>query len=279
MDRPAVTVIVPVRNGADVLGPCLDALARQRRVDALEVIVVDNASSDRTASLAAAHRVVDSVVREPREGSYRARNAGIAAAKSRVLAFTDADCRPAPGWVAAGIDALDGADLAGGPVVAQPSSSPTVWERYDRATYLDQQASIEREGYAATSNLFVRVEVVDRVGPFDGRLPSSGDLEFCRRALAAGFQLAYAPEAVVHHLPRRTSVDTWHLHRRLGAGWAHLARLGQRPPMWRDRAHWLPLGWAVDRVAADGSPLRRRHLVAVHTTAMLARAVGRLTAR
>jgi len=275
---PDVSVVVPVRDGAAVLGSCLDGLSAQRDV-ALEVVVVDNGSTDSTADIARRHPVSATVLNEARPGSYAARNAGIAAARAGVLAFTDADCVPDPGWIAAGLAALDaeaGADLVGGAVAPIPSPQPTVWERYDRATYLRQDRHVATESFAATANLFVRRAVIDAVGPFDATLRSSGDLELCRRAVAAGFRVVHAPDAVVRHRPRTTMRDTWALHRRLGAGWRDLARRDQRPSPWRDPALRIPLGTVVDGVAADGPPLRFRQLAPVHALAMAARWTGRL---
>lgn len=262
-----------------MLGSCLAALAAQRGVSPIEVIVVDNASSDATIDIARAHPVVTRVIREPIPGSYRARNAGLAVARGPTIAFTDVDCEPDPGWLEAGLRASAQADLVGGPIVSHRTPSPSVWERYDRATYLDQRTNIEHGRFAATANLFVRRAVFDAVGTFDGSLSSSGDVEFCQRATAAGYRLVFARDATVRHRPRTTMTETWHLHRRLGAGWAQLAHRGLREPIWRDGAHRVPVGWVVDRVAADGPPLRRRHLLPVHTVAMLARAVGRLAGR
>lgn len=273
---PVVSVVVPVRDGAAVLGACLDALAAQVGAPPYEVVVVDNGSGDGTAELARAHPAVAQVVVEPRGGSYAARNAGLAAAHGAVLAFTDADCRPEPGWLAAGVAALAGADLAGGDVVPLRSPRPTAWERYDRAVYLDQARAVRDEGYAATANLLVRREVVDAVGGFDAALASSGDLEWGQRATAAGWRLVHAPDARVAHLPRTRGHETWRLHRRLGAGWRDLARTGRRPPAWREPALRVPARWVLGRVREDGPPVAAARILAVHAVALGARWTGRL---
>lgn len=278
-----VSVVVPVRDGAALLPGCLDALAAAvaaARAGGLEVevIVVDNDSRDATSRVAAAHPLAPLLVRESRRGSYAARNAGVAAAAGTLLAFTDADCRPEPGWLSAGTAALDvGADLAGGAVLPLASPRPSVWERYDRATYLRQADYVTGQGFAATANLFVRAAVFAAVGGFDPALRSSGDLEWCGRAVAAGHRLVAAPAAAVRHRPRTTAADTWRLHRRLGAGWRALHRRGLRPPAWRDPALQVPLGVVVDAVAADGPPLRRRRLAPAHALVLTARWAGWLT--
>lgn len=273
---PAVSVVVPVLDDAVRLAVCLDALAAQVGAPDVEVVVVDNGSSDDSVAVARAHRLQPVVVVEPRRGSYAARNAGIAAASGDRIAFTDADCVPAPSWLSSGVRCP--AAVFGGQVRTLTSAAPTVWERYDRALYL-RQDQLVTQGFAATANLWVDRAVLSAVGAFDSGLRSSGDLEWGRRASAAGFPLAYAADVVVSHAPRTTLGQTWRLHRRLGSGWAALAARGAWPPPWRDPGLVLPLGLVVDAVAADGPPLRRRRLAPVHAVASAARVTGRLTGR
>src|SRR5204863_903204 len=107
-----VSVIVPARDAAATLGRALAALGAQEGAPDFEVIVVDDGSRDGTAQLA--ERAGARTVRAAGDGPARARNAGAAAASGAVLAFTDADCYPTPGWLAAALRALDGADLVQG---------------------------------------------------------------------------------------------------------------------------------------------------------------------
>lgn len=276
-DDPLVTVVVPVRDGAAHLPACLAALNDQQGAPRFEVVVVDNGSTDSSAELArsAGARVVP----EPRPGSYAARNAGARQARGALLAFTDADCVPAPDWVMQGARALAAAPVVGGDVRMLRHPGDGVLARYDRALYLRQRELVEQQGYAATADLWVRREAFAAVGEFAAELRSSGDLEWGRRASAAGRPAVFAPEVVVEHAPRRTVRDTWMLHRRLGAGWTVLAGRGQWPGLVADRAWRLPLGLVVDLVGADGPPLRRRQLAPVHLLAMTARLVGRVTGR
>src|SRR5688572_16174609 len=102
---PAVSVIVPARDAADTIAKTLTALANQRVDAAYEVIVVDDGSTDETASIAAGADGVQLVAGDG-EGPGPARNAGAAAASADLLAFTDADCVPRTGWLEAGLAAL-----------------------------------------------------------------------------------------------------------------------------------------------------------------------------
>jgi glycosyltransferase involved in cell wall biosynthesis len=275
-----VSVVIPVRNGEDVLPECLDALAAQRAAPRYEVLVIDNGSTDRTADVASRHPVGARVIHEAERGPYAARNTGIASASGAIVALTDCDCVPEPGWLAAGVAAIDaGADLVGGRIAQRHNPSPSVWERYDRATYLRQERFVTEQGFAATANLFVRKAVFDEIGEFVPELVASGDLELGQRARAAGFSLVYDEDACVLHHPRATLHDTWELHRKLGSGFAELARAGLRPSPLRDEALRVPLAVVIDEVTADGPYVQRRQLLPVHLVAMTARWVGRITGR
>jgi glycosyltransferase involved in cell wall biosynthesis len=254
-----VAVVVPVFDGARSLGRLLDALAAQDLLEPWTLVVVDNDSSDDTAAVAAGHRVRPRVVHEARRGSYAARNAGIAATSEPVLAFTDADCAPHPGWLRAGLEAIrSGADLVGGEIHQVLSDRPTASERYDARHYLNQQETIERSGHAATANLFVRRAVFDHVGPFDPDLSSGGDLELCYRARRGGHTLVYEPGAVVDHLPRRTLRETWRLRLRLYEGIHDIER--RHPEVVRELRASSATPWARPAEPALGrwGLLRRR---------------------
>lgn len=95
---PDVSFVVPARNEAAGIGACVDALRRQGGQTRVEIIVVDNGSSDDTAAIAAAHGA--RVVHEPRPGLAHARQAGLVAALAPILVFIDADTLVPPGWAA-----------------------------------------------------------------------------------------------------------------------------------------------------------------------------------
>lgn len=93
----SISVIIPAYNAAATLGACLESLRRQT-LPAAEIIVVDDASRDRTADIARQHGA--KVIVLPRnQGPGVARNVGAAAATGDVLAFTDSDCEPLPDWL------------------------------------------------------------------------------------------------------------------------------------------------------------------------------------
>lgn len=94
---PTVSVVIPVRDDAAELRVCLELLSRQS-VSPLEVVVVDNGSTDDSAAVAQAAGA--RVVTEPRPGIPHAAATGYDAARGDVIARLDADSRPGPDWVA-----------------------------------------------------------------------------------------------------------------------------------------------------------------------------------
>jgi len=199
---PRVSVIVPVRNRADLLAHLLDALAVQT-CEAFEVIVVDDGSTDDSAAVARQWSFVR-VVAGNGEGAVAARRIGAEHAVAPVLAFTDSDCAPRPEWLASGLAAIEaGADVAQGPT--RPA-------RYPRP--LERTVSVGKEdGLYATCNVFYRRSAFDAVGGFD---PAAADRIGFRpdarsRALGMGEDTllgwrvrrkgtsAWVPDAIVEH--------------------------------------------------------------------------------
>jgi glycosyltransferase involved in cell wall biosynthesis len=197
MSTPAVSVIVPARNASGTIARALDALARQDLNHPYEVIVIDDASDDDTAEIAERPGPPVRTLRQERIGPSAARNAGAAAAVAPVLAFTDADCYPTTSWLAAGLRALEHADLVQGGVQPDPD---TVFLPFDRTIWVERET-----GLYESANLIVRRDVFERVGGFEEWLePEIGksfgeDIWFGWRARRAGASTAFCPEALVHH--------------------------------------------------------------------------------
>lgn len=95
-----VAVVVPVRDGEHTLARAIRSLVAQQAV-ALEIVVVDDGSTDQSASVAAGFGEPVRVLSQRWAGVSAARNAGAAASRSPLLAFVDADDEVEPGWAAA----------------------------------------------------------------------------------------------------------------------------------------------------------------------------------
>jgi GT2 family glycosyltransferase len=242
---PELSVIVPVRNGADSLPALLRSLREQTLGrDRFEVIVVDNDSSDGTAALAREQGAI--VAEEPIANRSRARNRGAAAASTRLYAFTDADCVTHPGWLEALLRCAPSAPLVAGKVTLEVSEEPNAIERFEAMWRFGQEAWVRNQGWAATANLLVRAEAFEAIGGFDPAWRHIGeDADFCLRARDAGYALSYCPDAVVGHQGERElrpflrrlflhGYSSNQAYYRLGVGqraWRH-----PRAAVYRDRA-------------------------------------------
>lgn len=189
------SVIIPARDAAATLGGCLRALAEQELRADFEIIVVDDASGDATATVA--RRAGVRVVSAGGGGPAAARNLGAAASRGALLAFTDADCEPAPGWLGAMLDAARSADLLQGKVLPAPGQAVGPFDRFI--------AVVSEYGLYETANLAVRRDLFDRLQGFQSILrPRSGkelgeDVWLGWRARRAGARVRFCAEALVHH--------------------------------------------------------------------------------
>jgi hypothetical protein len=203
-DPVAVSVIVPHRDQAALLGPLVERLRALDQEHGLraEVVIIDDASQASLPRLPDSGRV--RLIRLPRpRGPGAARNQGAAAARGEVLAFLDADCLPGRGW-AAGLAAFAGS--------REPGAAAAQYDE-DRAGCFIARFALEellwrerrlRPGQAlaaaSSCNLVCRREDFVRAGGFleDPRLPPAEDLEFTAR-LAEAAGLRWRPDMAVGH--------------------------------------------------------------------------------
>jgi GT2 family glycosyltransferase len=237
---PDVTVVVTTYNRADALRDAVASLFRQetRGGFRFEILIVDNASTDGTAGvaagLAAEAPVLVRCVREERRGVACARNRGVAESRGRWVAFFDDDQLAAPAWLGSLVEtALQrGAPVVGGRVVLRlpagasgrlgPVCCRLLGESSEAATphpYLGKTLP-------GTGNALVERRVFEEVGAFDEGLTSGcEDTDFFRRVRRNGIPCWYAPGAVVDHvIPEhrlRRDYFTW-VSLRQGANYALL---------------------------------------------------------
>lgn len=244
---PMVSVIVPHYHDLQRLDQCLSALEAQTYPrERFEITVADNASPEGEAAVASIVGSRARLVVVPEKGAGPARNGGVAASTQPLLAFTDADCLPEPGWLAAGVAALSRGDIVGGgmKVLVETPGRPTPTEAFEMVFAFNNEHYVNRLGFTVTANLFCARSVFERVGGF--RVGVSEDLEWSTRARAAGFTLVYAGEAVVGHPARRTWAELIAKWRRINSETYGLANgRSWRAIWWLLRSIALPVSAVV----------------------------------
>jgi GT2 family glycosyltransferase len=224
--KPAVSVVVATRNRARLLERLLGALAEERADRDVEVVVVDDGSSDDTSRVlrAAGLRVVTT----SGVGPAGARNAGWRASRGAYVAFTDDDCVPPPDWLARLLAPLDGdavVDGVGGPIAPLAHG---FFEDFEHAEGLANHglASDGTVRYLVTANAAYRRSALERVGGFDESFPNPAgeDVDLARRVQLTGGVLKIADGAPVAHDYRRGFGQLIRTYWRHGTARAELAR-------------------------------------------------------
>ena len=205
-ELPRVSVVVCSYNAAATLEACLASLVRLNYPD-YEVILVDDGSTDHTAHIAARYPQVR-YLPQPNRGLSAARNAGLAAATGKIVAYTDADCMAEPDWLeqlvlrmrSQSVEAMGGPNIppAGDGWVARVVAASPGGPSHVMLT--DTTA----EHIPGCNMAFNRQRLL-ALGGFDPRFRQAGDdVDICWRWLNAGWDIGFAPAAVVWHKRRRT---------------------------------------------------------------------------
>jgi glucosyl-dolichyl phosphate glucuronosyltransferase len=212
-DQLDCSVIISTRNRRHMLvGTIADLEAQQLGGLRVEAIIVDNGSSDGTREL-----LTEAVTRldwfhyvyEPALGPANGRNAGIARARGRVIAFTDDDNRIGPDWIAQLVRTLDersDVDAVAGRIIPKWISAAPEWLTRDHwvgplalQDYGEQEFIIDaaRPIALSTANLAMRRSALESIGNFSVDLQRAEDTELLVRFWRAGGRCLYAPRAIV----------------------------------------------------------------------------------
>jgi glycosyltransferase involved in cell wall biosynthesis len=262
---PRITVAVVVRDRRDRMLRCLEAILAQDH-PSFEVLVLDNESVDGTSeAVREVARTAAVPVRVDVVGGSvgRLRNEAVRRARGEILAFTDSDCAPAPGWLAAG-DAAMAADRRLGVVQGRtmPDVAPESLGRWPNTQRIEGFTSLYE-----CCNIFYRTSALRGANGFDEkpRLSAFGEDTAAGWSLRRlGWREAYAPAALVHHDVTYPGL-AWHLRRALR--YEVFPSLVREYPELRDQLFWrrwfLAKRYAGYLLAVIGllGALRRRPLL------------------
>jgi GT2 family glycosyltransferase len=206
-----VSLVIATKDRPQSLVTCLAAVVEGDRKPA-EIVIVDQGAES-------ALQIVEARIGSPGllrylqiadGGVSRARNAGVGASTSALIAFTDDDCVPAPAWLCELVRACSGSTAgATGRVLPLPSvraNLVAVSSRTSEEHRLHGAGSASPPWEVGTGgNLLLRREVLEAVGGFDERFgpgapfKAAEDIELLERVLSAGYTVAYTPDAIVYH--------------------------------------------------------------------------------
>jgi GT2 family glycosyltransferase len=235
---PRVSVVVATHDRVGRLRKLLDSLRAQTvGTDAFEVIVVDDASGPGTAELLGREELrgeddrlpLRAVRRDSVGGPSAARNEGWPLAGAALVAFTDDDCAATPSW----LEALLRASEQSPGTIVQGRTLPNPAEESRLGPYARSLWVEEKGPYYQAANIAYPRDLLDRLGGFDAdAFPFVGeDTDLAWRAIEAGAQVVWAPDALVHHAVTDLGVAG---KLRMAARWTPSIRLFARHSALRD---------------------------------------------
>lgn len=226
MSRPDLSIIVVNWNTRALLFDCLTALEPDRQTLELQIIVVDNGSTDDSlAMISSSFPHVLTIANGQNLGFSVANNLGVQQATGRHVLFLNSDTIVQPAALVTLVDYLDTHTDAGavGPQLLnadgslQPSGRPlpTLLEAWRAIIPLGKarrerlKSTLEKRDYdqitavgeLSGAALMVKKEILDQIGVFDERFFFLGeDIDLCWRIQKAGWQIFYVPTAKITHL-------------------------------------------------------------------------------
>lgn len=225
-DGVAATVIIPTFNRPTQLATALRAIAGQEAVPGgFEVIVVDDGGDPPLDEqmLCETSGCDCRVLRTPNGGPAAARNLAARHASGRILAFTDDDCEPDPGWLRGLVlrhDGDDAARIVGGRTVNRLVDNPFATTSQNLITigYAHYNRDPDRARFFASNNLSVPRREFMQIGGFNERFRTAEDRELCGRWMYAGYAMTYAPECLIVHAHAMGLRGFWLQHLAYGRG-------------------------------------------------------------
>lgn len=202
----SVSVIIPVLNGAGVIGDLLTCLCNQvNQPQIVEILVVDNGSQDETCSIAQNFPV--KLLKENKPGPGAARNRGLASARGEVIAYLDADTLPSRKWIGEIVKPFFDPEitLVGGKTISYKPETPA--ERFYARFGIHKtefELSRARFPFFASRNLAVRRTAAIAIGGWAEDLLTAEDIDFCYRIQQQVPGKTYFQEsAVLFHRDRK----------------------------------------------------------------------------
>ena len=246
---PRVSVVVCNYNGGATLDETLASLLRLEYPD-YEVIYVDDGSTDDSLRIAERYRSQLRIVAQPNRGLSVARNVGAETATGEIVAYIDSDAYADPDWLRFLVLRLESGGFAGvgGPNLTPPGDGQMAqWIGYCPGNPTHVLEDDVRADHIAGVNMAFRRDLLLALGGFDAVHRAAGDdVDICWRFRDAGYELAFAPAAVVWH-HRRPSLRRY-LKQQYGYGVAE-HQLERKYPerfnaagqiLWKGRVYLAP---------------------------------------
>jgi GT2 family glycosyltransferase len=198
----SVSIVIPTFNGASRIAHCLDALLKQTAGRDVEILVVNDGSTDNTVDVVTLYSGIR-LISQANAGPAAARNRGASEARGSIILFTDDDCVPMPDWLDAMIEPFEDPEVVGAKGVYRTHQKRLI-ARFVQIEYEDRyrlMAGLDSIDFIDTySAAFRRDRFLEMTG-YDTSFPvaCAEDAELSYRMSARGWKMKFAPAAIVYH--------------------------------------------------------------------------------
>jgi glycosyltransferase involved in cell wall biosynthesis len=202
IEARSASIIIPTFNGASRIGNCLDSLVKQTAGQNVEILVVDDGSTDNTANVVRGYSSVR-LIPQANAGPASARNRGALEAQGKILLFTDDDCVPMADWLEAMLGPFKDPDVVGAKGIYR-THQKSLAARFVQIEYEDKyrlMAGLPSIDFIDTySAAFRRDRFLEMTG-YDTSFPvaCAEDVELSYRMSARGWKMKFVPAAIVYH--------------------------------------------------------------------------------
>jgi cellulose synthase/poly-beta-1,6-N-acetylglucosamine synthase-like glycosyltransferase len=201
-DESVASIIIPTFNGASRIGHCLDALVQHTAGRSVEILVVNDGSTDNTADVVRRYPSIR-LVSQANAGPAAARNRGALATCGTIILFTDDDCVPTSNWLDAMIEPFENPDVVGAKGVYRTCQKSLV-ARFVQIEYEDKyrlMARLSNIDFIDTYSAAFRRDRFLEMAGYDTSFPlaCAEDIELSYRMSARGWKMKFAPTALVYH--------------------------------------------------------------------------------
>lgn len=207
MELPFVSIVVPVYQAQDTIEMCIESLlAQDYPKDKLEILLVDNNSTDDSANLIKKYPV--KYLFEEKRGICFARNKGLNEAKGELTANIDSDCCADKNWISKLVTHFSDKEIGGVGGHLAPFQTNNIIEKFTiYRNILSQEAMFcekkNSPSFFITANVMYRLDVLKKIGGLDNFFSIAGsDADLSWRVVDAGYKLILEPGAIVYHKHR-----------------------------------------------------------------------------
>jgi GT2 family glycosyltransferase len=198
----SISIIIPTFNGASRIGNCLDALLKQTPGRDVDILVVNDGSTDNTAEVVRGYPGVR-LINQRNAGPAAARNRGALEARGTLLLFTDDDCVPMPDWLDAMLKPFDDPEVVGAKGIYR-TRQKRLAARFVQIEYEDRyrlMAHLDCIDFIDTYSAAFRRDRFLEMAGYDTSFPvaCAEDIELSYRMSARGWKMKFAPAAIVCH--------------------------------------------------------------------------------